>query len=93
LARRIPLLLARPRREYPVEQALTLGHRAAWFSFPISQDAFCTMLDALLPPVLHALASGGDTAEGDNERADDDGMALLGPGPAQFPSIDRIPRH
>lgn len=86
----IPLLLARPRREHPVEQALMLGHRAAWFSFPISQDAFRTTLDALLPAELHIVAPSGDTAAGDNERADDDGMAVLGVEPAESPSSGRL---
>jgi len=36
--------------EQPIERKLTLVHRVAWLTFPISHEAFCSMLDALLPP-------------------------------------------
>jgi len=53
-AHRIALLLSAPPAEHNSERALTPAQPVVWLTFPISQDAFCSVLDALLPPVTGA---------------------------------------
>ncbi|HTJ24047.1 MAG TPA: hypothetical protein VL383_16730 [Gemmatimonadaceae bacterium] len=53
-ARCIPLMLSERRSEHHIERTLTLAHRVAWLTFPVSYAAFCSMLDALLPSTVHS---------------------------------------
>jgi DNA-binding NtrC family response regulator len=52
-ARGIPLVMSEQHAEHHIERALTLA-RVAWLRFPVSHEAFCVMLDALLPTTVHS---------------------------------------
>ena len=66
-ARGIPLVLSEQgteqRTEQHFEHKLTLVHGVARLTFPVSHEAFCSMLDALLPPMANRIhrvtATGG----------------------------------
>ncbi|MEP6493533.1 MAG: hypothetical protein ABJF01_12690 [bacterium] len=52
-ARRVPLVLSRAPDACVDMKLLTLPSRFALLTFPVSQQAFCSMLDAMLPPTGH----------------------------------------
>ena len=54
-ARGIPLVLSEQHAEHHIERTLTLARGVAWLRFPVSHEAFCVMLDALLPPKVHSV--------------------------------------
>ncbi|HJR41046.1 MAG TPA: hypothetical protein VJ812_03105 [Gemmatimonadaceae bacterium] len=51
-AREIPLVLSRPRAAHNLGRALTLSRRVVWLAFPIAHEAFCALLDELVPAVI-----------------------------------------
>ena len=53
-ARGIPLVMSEQHAEHHIERTLTLARGVAWLRFPVSHEAFCVMLDALLPPAVHS---------------------------------------
>jgi hypothetical protein len=44
----VPMLLAQSGPTHRIAQALTIGHRVAWFTFPISREAFHSTLATVL---------------------------------------------
>ena len=68
-ARGIPLILSDQRTDEHIERKLTLVHGVAWLTFPILHEAFCSMLDVLLTPMVHPFrrvtaTGGGVSMEG-----------------------------
>jgi len=51
-ARGLPLMLCEPLDAPAIDRELARARRVVWFTLPISRDAFRTLIDGLLDPVL-----------------------------------------
>ena len=91
-ARGISLILSgqqtEQRTEHLIERKLTLVHDVGWLTFPISHEAFCSMLDALLPPIVHPFHRMTATVGGLSMEAAFSVRALAGP-PRRYPANAR----
>ena len=97
-ARGIPLVLSEQRIERQTEQRteehiehrLTLVHGVAWLTLPISHEAFCSMLDSLLPPMANPFRSVTATVGGLSMEASFSVRALVGRSRRHAPSARRV---
>jgi CheY-like chemotaxis protein len=58
----VPMLLAQSGPTHRIAQALTVGHRVAWFTFPISREAFRSTLATVLLTPRSTYAVSGEVA-------------------------------
>lgn len=58
----VPMLLAQSGPTHRIAQGLTIGHRVAWFSFPISREAFQSTLATVLLTQRSTYAISGSVA-------------------------------
>lgn len=77
-ARGIPLVLSEQRAEQHIERTLSFVHGVAWLTFPVSHEAFCGMLDALLVRMVHPLHSVTASVGGLSMEAAFSARALVG---------------